>query len=67
LPKENANNSDTVVLFTPQKEFHEIPLLFAKWLFKRNGIRIYYLGVNISIKELSYLIKKKRLPIAITM
>lgn len=61
LPKENSSNQELVLLFTPQKEFHEIPLLFAQWLFKRNGIKTLYLGVNISMNEISYLIKKRKI------
>lgn len=61
LPKENINTNEIVLLFTPQNEYHEIPLLFAKWLFKRNGIRTYYLGVNVSFNEISYLIKKRKI------
>lgn len=61
LPKVNSDASEEVLLFTPVDEFHEIPLLFAKWLFKKNGTKACYLGINISIEELSFCINKRNI------
>ncbi len=57
----NTNSSEEVLLFTPVGEFHEIPLLFAKWLFKKNDKKVCYLGINISTEELSYCISKRNI------
>lgn len=37
-----------VMMFNPQGEFHEIPLLFMHYLLRRNGYHTLYLGSNIS-------------------
>src|SRR5690348_11633995 len=36
-----------VILFTPEDEHHEIPLLFAHYLFKKYNKNVVYLGANI--------------------
>jgi DNA-binding transcriptional MerR regulator len=42
-----------VVLFTPQKEFHELPILMMHYLLKKRGIRSTYFGSDVSISSLS--------------
>lgn len=59
LPINTIETKDTTLLFAPIGEFHEIPLLFIQWLFKKNGRRVCYLGTNISINDLSFCIKKR--------
>lgn len=59
LPKVKSSDCGEVLLFTPISEFHEIPLLFANWLFKKNGKKACYLGPNITLEELSYCIEKR--------
>jgi DNA-binding transcriptional MerR regulator len=44
----------TVLLFCPEGEFHEIPLLVIRYLLKKNGIRMVYFGVNTSVAKLEY-------------
>lgn len=41
-----------VVLFCPQGEFHELPLLFMNYLFRKKGCATLYLGPNIGMEEL---------------
>lgn len=44
----------SVVLFTPEGEQHEIPLLTANYFFRKRGIRTFYLGVNVKLSSLEY-------------
>ncbi len=44
LPEKDAE----VVLFSPQGEFHELPLLFLNYLLKKNGWSVIYLGNNVT-------------------
>jgi DNA-binding transcriptional MerR regulator len=47
-------------LFQPQGEFHEIPLLFMQYLFKKNGWKTIYFGCNVPINVVEgYLAFKK--------
>jgi DNA-binding transcriptional MerR regulator len=43
-----------VLLYTPSGEFHEIPLLYMRYLMKKNGIPTVYFGKNICMEELRY-------------
>lgn len=43
----------TVVLFQPQGEFHEIPILFMQYLFKKQGWKTVQFGCNVSIHEVA--------------
>jgi len=50
----------TWLLFLPENEFHEIGLLFARFLLIKNGFRVIYLGSNLpydSLKEVNHKIK----------
>lgn len=42
-----------VILICPEGEFHELPLLFINYLFRKNGWSTMYMGTNISMKELN--------------
>jgi DNA-binding transcriptional MerR regulator len=43
-----------VLLYTPSGEFHEIPLLFMRYMMKKNGIPTVYFGQNVCLGELQY-------------
>ena len=57
LKRVPPNNSRNVLLFTPQGEEHEIPLLFTQWLLKKNQFSQVYLGTNVDIDTLKYYCK----------
>ena len=61
LPNSTIQNSEETILFTPLEEYHEIPLLYAQWLFKKNGKKTFYLGVNVSVEELKYCTGKRKI------
>ncbi|MDQ3279384.1 MAG: MerR family transcriptional regulator [Bacteroidota bacterium] len=46
------NGDPEIVLFCPENEFHELPLLFINYLLRKNGWRVLYLGVNITLDDL---------------
>jgi MerR family transcriptional regulator, light-induced transcriptional regulator len=50
----------TVLLFLPEAEFHEISLLFMYFIFKSRGINVIYLGANVPLKDVDYVIKIKK-------
>jgi DNA-binding transcriptional MerR regulator len=41
-----------LLLFSPQGEFHELPLLFLNYLLRKNGWGILYLGSNVNLSVL---------------
>lgn len=49
----------TGLLFLPEGEFHELGLLFVQYLMKSRGVRIYYLGSNVPLEDVEYVVKFK--------
>lgn len=41
-----------MLLFCPENEFHELPLLFINYLLRKRGWRVLYLGANIKLDDL---------------
>lgn len=49
-PVSSSNRS--ALLFLPAGEHYDLLLLYANYLFKKKGVKVYYLGTNISLKNL---------------
>ncbi len=49
----------TALLFLPEGEHHEVGLLYVFYLLKRRGVKVYYLGADVPLKDLGYVIKAK--------
>ena len=49
----------TGLLFLPEGEFHELGLLFVQYLMKSRGVRVYYLGSNVPLEDVEYVVKYK--------
>lgn len=60
LPAVQNSNILPTVLFTPEKEHHEMPLLFIHYLMKAAQQPVLYLGVNITIGEIEQLLTYKQ-------
>jgi DNA-binding transcriptional MerR regulator len=44
--------SPEIILFCPENEYHELPLLFVNYLLRKHGWKVLYLGTNIKIADL---------------
>jgi methanogenic corrinoid protein MtbC1 len=51
-------NSKRYLLFLPEREDHEIGLLFAHYLIRKSGKTVIYLGQNVPTKDLKTTIKQ---------
>ena len=49
-----------IILFLPEGEHHELGLLFMYFLLKSRGIYVWYLGANIPLKDVEYLVNLKK-------
>ena len=49
----------TALLFLPEGEFHELGILFIQYLLKNRGIGVLYLGTNIPLEDVDYVVKHK--------
>lgn len=52
--------SSTYVLFTPEGEHHEIPLLLTYYLMKANGKHCVYMGVDLPLRDLEAYVSYKK-------
>jgi DNA-binding transcriptional MerR regulator len=41
-----------IVLFCPEHEYHELPLLFINYMLRKHGWRVLYLGISTKIDDL---------------
>jgi len=49
-----------VVLFLPEAEYHELGILYVYFLLKQNGIYVDYLGTNIPMGDLEFLVSRTK-------
>ena len=67
---ENCNvvlaKNKTYLLFLPEGEFHELGLLFVYYLLKNKGVKVVYLGANVPIKDVGYIINIKPIDVVYT-
>lgn len=49
-----------VLLFLPEGEHHELALLFLHYLLKSRGAKVWYLGANIPIKDVAFVVENKK-------
>lgn len=50
----------TVLLFLPEGEYHELVLLFMYFILKSRGANVIYLGSNVPIKDVAYVVNLKK-------
>ncbi len=50
----------TVLLFLPESEYHELGLLFMYYLLKSRGINVIYLGCNVPLADVGYVVNVKK-------
>ncbi|HSR39709.1 MAG TPA: MerR family transcriptional regulator [Phnomibacter sp.] len=55
----HLRSNKSLLLFLPEGEHHELGLLFIYYLLKSRGVRTYYLGANVPLRDVEYLVKLK--------
>ncbi|MEN9569613.1 MAG: hypothetical protein RL172_844 [Bacteroidota bacterium] len=53
-------SNKSVLLFLPEGEHHELGLLFVYYLLKSRGIGVIYIGANIPLNDVEYVVKLKK-------
>jgi len=64
--KRIPENKNLVLLFLPEGEYHELGLLFVYYLLKSRGFKVYYLGVNVPLKDVEFIVNAKDIPVIYT-
>ena len=49
-----------MLLFLPENEHHEVGLLFLHYLLKSRGIHVIYLGANVPLKDLAFIVESQK-------
>lgn len=49
-----------VILFLPENEHHELGLLFLHYLLKSRGVKTIYLGANVPLSDLEFVVNLKK-------
>ncbi|MBO9635824.1 MAG: MerR family transcriptional regulator [Chitinophagaceae bacterium] len=61
---ENVHSSmrtdKIVVLFLPEGEYHELGLLYIYYLLKSKGVQVLYLGSDVPVRDMEFLVNAKR-------
>ena len=57
LPKESVPGAH-ILVFAPEGEFHEIPLLWANYFWRKSMIRTTYFGVNVKLEAIEFFMAK---------
>ena len=50
----------TVLLFLPEGEYHELGMLFMYYILKSRGISTIYLGANVPLNDVEYVVNLKK-------
>jgi len=50
-----TSESKTYILYTPEGEFHEMPLLFANFILRARNNKVIYLGQSMPFSELEFI------------
>ncbi|RTL57183.1 MAG: MerR family transcriptional regulator [Sphingobacteriales bacterium] len=50
----------TILLFLPEGEYHELGLLFLYYLLKSRGANVIYLGANVPINDVEFVVKLRK-------
>lgn len=50
----------TALLFLPEGEFQELGLLYVYYVLKSRGVKVLYLGADVPIEEVNFIVKAKK-------
>lgn len=53
---DGRSDGKTCLLFLPEKEYHEMGLLFLYYLLKKQGLRVIYLGANVPMNDVESIV-----------
>lgn len=54
------SSSKSVLFFLPEGEYHELGLLYMYYVMKTRGIQVIYLGANVPIKDVAFIVSVKK-------
>jgi DNA-binding transcriptional MerR regulator len=55
-----ADAEKMALLFLPEGEHHELGLLYVQYLLKSRGVKVLYLGANVPLADLNFIVQLKQ-------
>ncbi|MFY7840600.1 MAG: MerR family transcriptional regulator [Lacibacter sp.] len=55
-----AMRQSKILLFLPENEHHEVGLLFLHYILKARGFKVIYLGANVPMKDLEFVVENMK-------
>lgn len=52
-------SNKVALLFLPEGQYHELGLLYVYYLLKNNGVKVLYLGADVPVSDLEFIVKAK--------
>lgn len=56
----HIRSNKIALLFLPEDEYHELGLLYVYYLLKYNGVKVLYLGADVPVADLEFIVKIKK-------
>jgi DNA-binding transcriptional MerR regulator len=63
LPIVKETTKKEIVLFTPEREHHELPLQFVHYLLRKNENKVIYFGSNVPLESIEIYSRQKQFSI----
>ena len=60
LSKPGGQDAKTFLLFLPEKELHELGLLFYTFILRKNGFKVIYLGQSVPFDDVAEVIRIRK-------
>lgn len=54
-----VKSNKSALLFLPEGEHHEVGLLYVNYFLKSHGIKVFYLGADVPLADLEFIVKAK--------
>jgi len=55
-----VKSNKTLLLFLPEGEYHELGLLYMYYVLKSRGIEVIYLGANVPMRDVAFIVDVKK-------
>jgi DNA-binding transcriptional MerR regulator len=55
----HVSRNKKVLLYLPEGEHHELGLLYVSYLLKKHGVKVFYMGADVPLKDLKFVCGQK--------
>jgi MerR family transcriptional regulator, light-induced transcriptional regulator len=55
----HISRNKKVLLYLPEGEYHELGLLYVSYLLRKHGVKVFYMGADVPLKDLKFVCDQK--------